>query len=508
MKQRLFALFLALVLPLSLSGCWQAEPLEEDSPELLQPSEAPAEEKHALLPEELALPYAPDQSLDPVHCPDGMQQTVVSLICEGLFRLDAALEPQPWLCSGFSASEDYLTSTFLLRPGVTFSDGSPRTAADVQATWNRARTSARYQSRLSGVSAITAGDGTVTVTLSAPNSALPALLDIPICKAGSESAPIGTGPYLLSQAEDGASLVANQSWWYGSQQPTERIALVESADQDTMLYRFTSRDVQLITADLTGVSPISLTGSISYRDTDTTVFQYLGCNVSRQPMDSPAFRRALWCGIDRERMVSAFLSGHGKASQFPVSPVSSLYPTDLAQSFSHAAFDEALSASGYTAGRTLTLLVNEENSFKTAAAAYLAQTFTDAGVPMTVKTLPWEEYTAALEAGDFDLYYGEVRLCADWNLSPLLASGGTLNYGGWGSDTTDRLLSVFRAAKDRPAAMEALCRHLKEQAPILPLCFKSTSVLTQTGVLEGLTSTAAEPFYGLTACTVHLREGT
>ena len=206
MKQRLFALFLALALPLSLSGCWQAEPLEEDSPELLQPSEAPAEETHTLLPEVLALPYAPDQSLDPVNCPDGMQQTVVSLICEGLFRLDAALEPQLWLCSSFSASEDYLTYTFLLRPGVTFSDGSPLTAADVQATWNRARTSLRYRARLSGISAITAGDGTVSVTLSAPNSALPALLDIPICKAGSESAPIGTGPYLLSQAEDEASL--------------------------------------------------------------------------------------------------------------------------------------------------------------------------------------------------------------------------------------------------------------------------------------------------------------
>lgn len=50
---------------------------------------------------------------------------------------------------------------------------------------------------------------------------------------------------------------------------------------------------------------------------------------------------------------------------------------------------------------------------------------------MTVTALPWADYTAALAAGSFDLYYGEVRLTADWNLAPLLATGGRLNYGGW-----------------------------------------------------------------------------
>ena len=54
--------------------------------------------------------------------------------------------------------------------------------------------------------------------------------------------------------------------------------------------------------------------------------------------------------------------------------------------------------------------------------------------------------------------------------------------------------------------MKSLCRHLQKEAPILPVCFKSTSVLTQTGVLENLVSTAGQPFYGLTDCTVHLRK--
>ena len=124
---------------------------------------------------------------------------------------------------------------------------------------------------------------------------------------------------------------------------------------------------------------------------------------------------------------------------------------------------------------------------------------------MEAKVLPWEEYTAALAAGDFDLYYGEVKLSADWDLTSLLAAGGTLNYGGWANSTTDNLLATFAASEDRISSARTLCLHLQQSAPILPLCFKSTSVLMQTDVLKGLYPTMAEPFYNLTDCTIHLQ---
>lgn len=509
MKKRLLSLCCVLLLiPALLTGCWQEELPEPDDGSLIPLTETDSEaaEPRVILPELFSLPYAPDQSMDPISCPDGMQQVIASLLCEGLFHLDTSLEPVPLLCSEYTYDPDTYRYSFTLRSGVTFSDGSPLTAADVKVSLNRAKTSERYRARLAQVASIsTSGDSVVEVTLTAPNSALPALLDIPIVKSGAEqSIPIGTGPYLFSSAETGAYLVANQSWWQGSGQPTDRIALVEAADLDTMLYRFTSHDVQLVVADLTGTSPITATGNIIYQDADTTILQYLGCNVSRKPLDNAALRRALWQAVNRSYVVSAFLSGHGTAAQFPISPVSSLYPTELEGQ--NSPFADALAASGYTAGRTLTLLVNTENSFKVSVANYLAETFTAGGVPVEVRALPWEEYTAALAAGSFDLYYGEVKLTADWDLSALLATGGALNYSGWADPRTDQLLAAFAAANDRPAAAKALCAYLQTQAPILPLCFKSTSVLIQADVLEGITPTMAEPFYGLTACTIHLRD--
>jgi len=173
--------------------------------------------------------------------------------------------------------------------------------------------------------------------------------------------------------------------------------------------------------------------------------------------------------------------------------------------YSVSDFAAALADCGYTADRTLTLLVNQENSFKVSVANEIAAGFSAAGVPVSVRTLPWDAYMAALTAGEFDLYYGEVKLTADWNLSPLLGTGGALNYGGWTDPLTDQLLSNFSAADDRAAAMSRLCDRFLAHTPILPICFKTSSVLMQSDVLEGLTPTMAEPFYNLTDCAIHLR---
>ena len=108
-------------------------------------------------------------------------------------------------------------------------------------------------------------------------------------------------------------------------------------------------------------------------------------------------------------------------------------------------------------------------------------------------------------AGRFDLYYGEVRLTADWDVSSLLATGSSLNYGGWSDPQCDQLLEGCRSGGNREAAFRGLCRDLQSQAPILPICFKTVSTLYESDVLEGLTPTAAEPFYRLENISIHLR---
>ena len=131
--KRIQILCLLGAVTLLLSGCWTEAPVESANG-LLGDQEPADQQEEVILPAAFTLPYDPDQTLDPVTCADGMQQVAGSLIYEGLFRLDRQLEPQPWLCQSYTYDAASLTYTFTLRSGVTFSDGSPLTAADAPVT--------------------------------------------------------------------------------------------------------------------------------------------------------------------------------------------------------------------------------------------------------------------------------------------------------------------------------------------------------------------------------------
>lgn len=508
--KRFKKVLISLLCAALLSSCASvSDPGDEELPPGQSDSEASTSaETSPVLPKELALPYYPELSLDPITCPDGIQQTVAALLCEGLFELDEAFVPQPLLCSSYTCDPSGTVYTFVLRPGVLFSDGSALTSSDVADTLRRAQSSGRYGTRLDHVTSITPGAGAVTVTLSAPNTAFPALLDIPIVKSGTaDTVPVGTGPYSFVPGNKDATLTANPHW-QGGQQPVDHIVLRAADNPDIMLFQFASHDTQLLTSDLTGSSPVSVTGSVQFYDADSTIFQYVGVNIASSALSNTAVRQALSLGIDREQTVSAFLSGHAKAAQYPVSPASADYPGTLDKTYSYDAFQQAMAAAGCASGTDIPLrmIVNEESSFKVAAARHIASQLSAFDLKINVRVLPWEEYTSALKAGNFDLYYGEVKLTADWDLHALLSTGGALNYGRYSDSTLDGLLDACQTSGDRSSALLAVCRRLQAQAPILPVCFKTVSVLVQRGTVENLTPTAANPFYKLAECTVHLQD--
>ena len=96
-----------------------------------------------------------------------------------------------------------------------------------------------------------------------------------------------------------------------------------------------------------------------------------------------------------------------------------------------------------------------------------------------------------------------MKLSADWDITALVTPGGALNYGGFDSAVlTERLTAA--AQNGTASAVSAFCRQVRQQSPFLPLCFESRSVLTQQGVFEGLTPTAADPFYDLGTWQLHL----
>lgn len=502
----------ALLCLLLLTGCSQeiVEPEENSLDEFFQAQqEQPEEDPGPDYPAAFSLAYHKDHTLDPITCGEGIQQDVASLLFEPLFRLDSSFSPVPLLCEGYSWDESYLVLTLDLRQDVTFSDGTELKASDVVASLNRAAASERYGYRLRNVVSISSNrSGQVVITLAAPNSGFVSLLDIPITKRGTENQPVptGTGPYLFVTGSAGNSLVANDAWWQGKALPVQTIPLIHAKDQDTAMYLFSSHRAELLTVDPTA-NQVAATGQVESTNIPTSVMQFVGFNTAEgRVFASTAARVAFSAGLQRDKLVDAFLSGHAEAAQFPISPLSELYPADLEQPYSYESLLSALSAAGQDTGETvpLKLLVNEENSFRVANAQFIAESMSLLDWQITVQVLPWEEYLEALTAGDFDLYYGEVRLTADWDLTDLIGTGGAMNYGGYANGITDLLLLNWSSASDRQASARQLCSYLRANAPIAPLCFKSNTVLTHTGVVEGLAPAPSATFYALEDWVIHL----
>lgn len=454
---------------------------------------------------DFTLAYHGGQTLDPITCSDGVQVQLASLLYEPLFQLDGAFQPQPLLCTDWTVSEDGLTYTLDIRQGVTFSDGSTLAADDVATSLRRAMSSQRYGNRLADIRQVAARDGRVVITLSRHNSRLLALLDIPVVKAGTEEdgIPVGTGPYLFITSGEGAYLTANPDWWQGEDLPVEQIELLDVREDDTVPYLFMSREIQVYAGDLTQGN-LAISGSLDTVDIPTGTMQFVGINVRRETLQNQMLRRALQQGIPRKTVTDGYLSGHALPAQFPISPVSAGYPEEREEPYSLDVYRQTVTAALESGSPvSLRMLVHGDSASKVAIAQYLAQNLSvDGLLEVTVEALPWADYLEALERGDFDLYYGAVRLTADWDVSALIGTGGALNYGGWSAVDTDAMLEAYRTGGE--AERENLYQHLGEAVPLIPVCFQSDALLTHSGTVENATPTAANIFYDFPSWTIHL----
>ncbi len=180
---------------------------------------------------------------------------------------------------------------------------------------------------------IAAANGMVTVTLSRANGALPALLDIPIVKETGR--PLGTGPYVL--AGTGRTSRWKPAPTGGRARPCrDTIPLRAIQEADDLIHAFDTRDIALVSTDLTGTNALGFSGSFAAVDYPTSTMLYVGFNTADGPCRSAQVRQALLRGFDRAAVSTAQFSRHAQPAALPVSPASPLYDEALAQTLDYA----------------------------------------------------------------------------------------------------------------------------------------------------------------------------
>ena len=524
-KRALAALLAALTV---LSAACGADPDDEQEPvDNVQVSDA-----------YFGLAWYQNGTLNPVLDSTDINRVLCEALYEGLFEVTSDFTAENVLCESYEG--DGTTFTFTLLEGVTFWSGAPLTADDVAASLQTAQQdeSSPYHSRLTEVSSIRAvGDRTVRIELSSPNVDFPRLLDIPIYREGSAdsgSFADGTGPYRPVEGDNGWTLEANEDWHGGFLGSIRHITLVELTRADTALSSFQTGEVSLMRAARIDPDPPNVGGSVDTVQTASASLHYLGFNYDNPQLANAGVRRALSAALSRTSLCETQLQTFADPAVLPVNPQpddSSLSlnlsadPNGAAQLLREAlqadgsgdgdtadegyydeetgeyvepdASDEGASLSGVgTEAETVLsfrLLVNSDNAFKAAAADQIAASWNALdGVQVTVEKQPYETFLSMLQSGDFDVYYGETQLTADFDLRPLLAEGGSLNYGGCASET----MSAAIAAQRSGGSTADFYRTFLDEMPIVPVAFERGQIIIRKGLIDNYQPAPYNAFAG------------
>lgn len=438
MKQsKLLALVLLIVL--LLCSCGTTQTTSETGSEALLSSTA--------LPQTMRVLYSSKDSLNPYSCSTLQNRILSQLLFDPLYKLNANYEPVA--CLAEKAEVKGNTCTISLKSAL-FSDGTAVTAADVVFSFEKAKASAtKYASALSSINKAVASGQSVTFTLTKNDPYCLNLLTFPILKSGSDSLknndnkslpPIGCGRYIFNN--ETAVLTLNSNY-YAQKPKVQQILTVDCPDDESILEAVESQMVDLYFTELSGSEIPKMNGVAKNVSQNHLVF--LGVNPDGA-LQNVYLRQAVSALLDRTALCKeAYYSKAEPAVGLFLenwTPVQNRQTIQKQQNLQTAA--QNMNLAGYTAKNseglylnskhsplTLTLLVNKENTYRTAAAKLLVKQLKTGGITVALKELDYNQYKSAISAGHYDLYLSEVRIEDNMNPGSLSElKSGTLLTGG------------------------------------------------------------------------------
>jgi len=483
------------------------------------PPEIPA----AIVPPQFGrftLRYDSKSALNPITTLNRDNILLSSLIYESLFVLDGNLSAFPLLCENWS-TEDSATYTFEIKPNIAMHDGSFMTADDVAYSLKQAMLKGRYVSRFKTIQSVSSdGELTVTVDLYSPNSRFIKLLDVPIIKSGSidSRTPPGTGPYVFA-GDEAMRLSPFARYRDYTEMPVTFIYLIECGDNE-LTELFDDGVISLLWDDPSDAFDIRINRLPEKHFYNTTTLQFIGFNARRGVMRDADVRRAVGCSIDRQFIVDEILTGQQaipaplalnttfwlydkeweRRSLDPLVEMALLLDRAFFADYDDDSFLEIWDGADGYEKFTADFIVNIENSYRTQAAHKIADTLRRIGFNTVVRELPWESYLKALQDGNFDMYYGEIMLGADFDLSPLLLPNSHLNYGRTGSSDHVPFIDDFLSARtdeDIRYAAKRLCDQITVSAPFVPVVYKQHAIYFPMGAISGAAPSQSTVFYNL-----------
>lgn len=357
--------------------------------------------------------YEPQNLDNTAGAGQGINEAFNGNVYEALFRLADDGKVEPVLSKDYSVSDDGLTYTFKLQPGVTFHSGAPLTSKDVKFSIERVAAPESKSSRKSSLKTISAvetpDDETVVVKLSSRSISLPYNLSY-VWVVNDEAKDLqskedGTGPYELEDWRRGSSLSMKRfDKYWGAKPKNGEVVFQYFTDASALNNALLTGSVDIITSVQ---SPDSLAQfkdnpDFTVSEGQSTTKLLLAYNDRVAPFDNVKVRKALARAIDDQKLLKAVWGDYGTLIGSFVPPTDPWY-VDLTKvdAYDPESAKELLKDAGYPDGFTFTIDTPNYDPHP-IAAQFIQSELAKIGVTVKINVITANEwYTKVYKAHDF-----------------------------------------------------------------------------------------------------------
>jgi oligopeptide transport system substrate-binding protein len=471
----------------------------------------PAPNSAQVLHDALTIESSGDVQLDPALIRETMGMTPAQLIFPGLVTIDPRGGLEPWMAQSWEASPDGLTYTFHLRSGMTWSDGTPLTAAsfaysisraldpctDAESAWVLAdiQDAAAYSAQACGQHDVPALLGraiiisdplTLVFKLRAPAASFPAALAHPIALAVPErlitayggdwtahlaTVPGGFGGNLFKVAaedpENGTLVLERNDRFWGAK-PKLREIMYSVYDE----YDYAYEDFQRGLLDIGYPDPEEGPLPADTQSAPLAALFYLQMNWRAAPFDDLRMRQAFALALDKQSLARDTFGGAAMATNHIVPQGAPGFNPDLTGVDDTGRLSGAVSlakqlamayASEKCAGSfaqcppvRLTIVDEDDTADQLANDAVLMWHSAMPDYPITIVKLPYDRFTAEFKAKRLQLGYtswlGDYPDAQDW-LALQFLPGAAWNTGAVDDPAASALLTAAAAEQDATARL-------------------------------------------------------
>lgn len=403
----------------------------------------------------------PDQ-LDPHTTSSSFAFTVLENVYDTLVQPGDDLTPEPALAESWEVSDDLLTWTFTLRDGVTFHDGSPLTAADVVASYERIAEEGANAFRLAAVEGYDAPDDlTVVIELNRP---APNLLDqigafkgmaiapaVDIEAGTLQDQPNGTGPFAFVSFAPGDNVVleANPDYW-GDGPFLDGVEFRVIPDESVKVTNLETGEVDWIdSVPPQQIAQLEASDDIVLAQVPGNDYWYLSLNNAREPFDNVDVRRAIAFALNIDDITEAAKFDAATPNETAI-PESSFWYFDYAPFGYDVDQAQQLLDDAGVSGLTIDLMVTNEFPETVTAAQVIASQLAEVGIEVEIRTEDFSTWLAEQGDGNFDAFalgwLGNIDP-DDFYYAQHHSTGG-FNFQGFADDEVDELLDAARVETD------------------------------------------------------------